>query len=95
MSWVRLRPVEVGQLDLELPTSRSINELAQNVSVTCVPGSLFEKVHEDPAKVDWRFVANVATRLIEARSGVNHSIDLSPDSPVRDNCRFDRVTRVD
>jgi len=37
---------------LKLPTGRSINEFAQYIGVTCVPGSLLQKVHEHPAEID-------------------------------------------
>jgi hypothetical protein len=87
---------EAARLQIDLSPSCSINKFAQDVGMTCVPGGLFEEVHEHPAEVDWRFATHVVlAHLIETGSVLDHSIDLTPNFLVRHNRPFDRFVRVD
>jgi hypothetical protein len=85
----------LGRLTSKLPAGLSINQLAQDVGVTRMPGSLFQKVHEYPAEIDWRLIADVSTHLIETRSDPDHGIGSHPDFLVRGDGRFDRVVCID
>ena len=79
----------------KLPASLSINQLAQDVGVTRMPGSLLQEVHEYPAEIDRRLIADVLTHVIETRSNPDHGIGPFPDFLVRGDGRFDRVACID
>jgi hypothetical protein len=46
--------------------------------MSCVASGLLEKVHQDPSKVDWRFIADASADFGKTRSGRYDSIRALP-----------------
>ena len=62
----------------QLPTSLSVNQLPQDVSVAGVTGGFFKQMHQDPAKIHWRFVSYIPTKLIKAHCSGHDAISADP-----------------
>ncbi len=79
----------------ELPTGLAIDQFTQDVGVPGVSRRFLEQVHQDPAEVRRRPVADVSTQVVEAPMVPHDGIDAPPAFPVCGHGSLHRVVGRD